>query len=323
MFVFKVVVYFYLWPIQHHKKNDIMVIKVLRLGIALLLLTAMPACQNEQEQLQSRITALEAQLETEATTEAADSLLSLYDQYLDTYPEDEDTQARYLYRMASLQYRLNQFDQARHSLEQAIREHYDHENTSNSVQLLHDLYSEKIKHVFAASVLKQMIAQKFPDLAISEASADLPPITARLDTVARGMYQDTTGRIDLRLANDFVTGSSFFALIAPDDPQAPEYIYRAAETARTVQAFSKALQLYDWLIDHYPAYERTPQALFLKGFTLDNDLQQLEEARAVYEDFLARYPQDDFADDAQFLLDNLGKSDEEIIQSFGESATDQ
>jgi TolA-binding protein len=36
----------------------------------------------------------------------------------------------------------------------------------------------------------------------------------------------------------------------------------------------------------------------------------------AYEAFLKKYPNDDFADDAQFLLKNLGKSPEEIIKGF-------
>ena len=32
--------------------------------------------------------------------------------------------------------------------------------------------------------------------------------------------------------------------------------------------------------------------------------------------FCKSYPNDDFADDTKFLLENLGKDDEEIINSF-------
>lgn len=300
-----------------------MLTKYLYFGILCLFTLAMTACQSEQQRLQDEISTLEAKLEQESTTAEADSLLRRYQAYIDIYPDDTNMQARYLYRMAGLQYRMNQFEAARSNLERAIRDHYTHENTPNSIALLQDLYRNKLRYLFAGSILQQSLAQKFPELATGDVPADMPPIAARLDTLAVKIYQDTTGRIDLRLANDYITGSSIFAFIVPDDPQAPEYIYRAAETARTIQAFNKAIELYDWLIIHYPEYERTPQALFLKGFTLDNDLQRLDEARAIYEDFISRYPQDDFVDDAQFLLQNLGKSDEEIIQSFGESAVDQ
>ncbi|MEN0006956.1 MAG: tetratricopeptide repeat protein, partial [Bacteroidota bacterium] len=76
--------------------------------------------------------------------------------------------------------------------------------------------------------------------------------------------------------------------------------------------------IYDQIYENYPDYEKAPQSLFLKAFTQDNDLKRPDEARKLYEEFLERYPEDDFADDTQFLLENLGKDDEEIIKSFQE-----
>lgn len=56
----------------------------------------------------------------------------------------------------------------------------------------------------------------------------------------------------------------------------------------------------------------------MRAFTLDSDLKRLDEAKALYEQFVADYPDDDFVDDAHILLENLGKDDEEIIRSFTE-----
>jgi len=58
--------------------------------------------------------------------------------------------------------------------------------------------------------------------------------------------------------------------------------------------------------------------MFLKAFTLDSEMQQFDKAKALYEEFIAKHPQDEFADDTKFLLENLGKSDEEIIKQFEE-----
>ena len=76
--------------------------------------------------------------------------------------------------------------------------------------------------------------------------------------------------------------------------------------------------IYDAIYTQYPQYEKAAQALFLKAFTYDNDLKDKGTAKALYEEFLQKFPNDDFADDTQFLLKNLGKNDEEIIKSFGQ-----
>lgn len=280
------------------------------------------ACQSEQQHAQSEISKQEAVVDNGGDPEAVNQLIQRYLAYTTNYPEDAGANPRYLYRAAALQYRLNNFDAARNSLEKAIRQYYDNENTPNAVLLLESIYQEKLKDRMATSILLQAVSKSFPELARQKASvgavqnSGLAPVVQRLDAVSRAMYPDTTGRIDLRRANDFITGASVYALISPEGDQVPELLYKAAETARTVQAFSRAIELYDWLIEGYPNFEKVPQAMFLKAFTLDNDLRRMEEARRIYEDFLATYPQDDFADDARFLLDNLGKTDEEIIQSF-------
>lgn len=294
-----------------------------------LLGLSLHACQSEQQHAQSEISKQEASVENGGDPEAVNQLLQQYLAYTTSYPEDANANPRYLYRAAALQYRLNNFEGARANLERAIREYYDNENTPNAVLLLESIYSEKLKDRMASSILLQSAAENFPELAKQQSTvasvqnSGLAPAPQRLDAVARAMYPDTTGRIDLRRANDFITGASVYALISPDGDQAPDLLYKAAETARTVQAFSKAIELYDWLLERYPDFEKVSQAMFLKAFTLDNDLRRLDEARRIYEDFLATYPQDDFADDAKFLLDNLGKTDEEIIQSFGGSQAEQ
>lgn len=37
-------------------------------------------------------------------------------------------------------------------------------------------------------------------------------------------------------------------------------------------------------------------------------------AKSIYNEFLKKYPTHDLADDVQFLIDNLGKSDQEILE---------
>lgn len=292
------------------------------------LLAVFTACENEQQHARSEIAQQEEEVENGSDPEAADRLVQQYLAYASTYADDVVGTPRYLYRAAGLQYRLGNFDAARVNLETAIHDYYENENTPNCVLLLGSIYQEKLKNKMASSVLYQTAAETFPALSNQSAVAamersGLAPVHQRLDAVFRAMYPDTTGRIDLRLANDFITGCSIYALINPKGTNVPQLLYQAAETSRSAQAFSKAVELYDQLIEDYPDFEKAPQALFLKGFTLENELNRLEDARAVYESFLVKYPNDDFADDAKFLLDNLGKSDDEIISSFGAKQAEQ
>lgn len=132
------------------------------------------------------------------------------------------------------------------------------------------------------------------------------------------MYDEATHKVNFQAANDYIRICELFALLQPKNEQSPEYLHKAGETARAVRAFAKAVAIYDKIYTEYPTYEKSAQALFLKAFTYDNDLGDKATAKQLYEEFLQKFPNDDFADDTQFLLDNLGKDDEEIIKSFGE-----
>ncbi|MCB0521481.1 MAG: tetratricopeptide repeat protein [Lewinellaceae bacterium] len=107
-----------------------------------------------------------------------------------------------------------------------------------------------------------------------------------------------------------------FAKAFPGDKQSAHYLSKAAELARLNQQFDKAITIYETIMKSYPDAPEASKAMFMKGFTLDNDLKNTAAAKAVYEEFLQKYPNDDFADDTAFLLKNLGKSEEEIIKEF-------
>ncbi|MEO1516564.1 MAG: tetratricopeptide repeat protein [Bacteroidota bacterium] len=148
----------------------------------------------------------------------------------------------------------------------------------------------------------------------TDKSIGLIPLTTTM--LAASLYDTTTLQAKPQVAQQYVATCELFAKLQPDNAEAPSYLFRAAETARTTKNFNKALGLYDLIYIKYPSFAKAPQALFLKGFTLDNDLKKHDEALAVYKSFLEKHPNDEFADDTQFLIENLGRSDDEIIKSF-------
>ena len=80
--------------------------------------------------------------------------------------------------------------------------------------------------------------------------------------------------------------------------------------------FISACTIEEEFSEEFPDHERAPTVLFIKGFMLEQEFRQTDEARAIYEEFLIKYPDDQMANSAKFLLENLGKSDEEILQSL-------
>lgn len=131
---------------------------------------------------------------------------------------------------------------------------------------------------------------------------------------------------DRRTAQGMVDVYKAYAAAYPADTLTPEYIFRAAGTLKSMDEAEQGLALYDRLIRDYPSWRRTVDVLYMKALTLDDDLDRDGEAKVVYEQVIANFPDHPFARDARAMIENLGLSDEELIAKFramNDSATVQ
>ena len=284
----------------------------------LLLLGFVALACNQGQDIQKDIERLEAKMETENNAKDATTLSGLYQSYVDSHPEDHELNGRYLYRAAGLEYRMNNAAKALELTRVALKNHYASSNTLNNAALMEKIYRENLGNPAIANTIAQALKEVAPNTEASSTPlpANLPPAMARLDTLRKNIFNNQTYGINFPVANNYVVAVESYVLVNPKHPQAPSLLFKAGEVARSIQTYSKALELLSWINDKYPESEENPQALFLKAFTLDDGLKQFDEARAVYEEFIQKYPNDPFADDAQFSLDNLGKDVNELIENF-------
>ncbi len=114
------------------------------------------------------------------------------------------------------------------------------------------------------------------------------------------------------------TSEELAVLVEKSNPdQYVDVLLKAAGLAKTVKQPQKAIELYSKISEGLPQHKKAPTALFMIGFVQENDLADLEKAKATYESFLQKYPNDpDFADDAQNAIKWLGKSPDDIIKEF-------
>ncbi|MEJ2594923.1 MAG: tetratricopeptide repeat protein [bacterium] len=130
------------------------------------------------------------------------------------------------------------------------------------------------------------------------------------------LFGDENMRMNKRKALDLVKLYVKFSDNQPSDPRSSDYLFKAADISMNLNRPSQTIALFDQFIKRYPDHEKAPTALFLKGFVLEDQIQDYEGAREVYTQFLERYPESDFADDAKMSLENLGKTPEELIREF-------
>lgn len=129
-------------------------------------------------------------------------------------------------------------------------------------------------------------------------------------------FSTTQTKMDKRKALDLVKLYVQFADEYPDDLRSPEYLFKAADISMNLNRPNQTIKLFDKILTTYPSYSKTPTALFLKAFVYEDQLKDYDNAEKYYKLFIEKYPNSEFADDAEISLKNLGKSPEELIKEF-------
>ncbi|PLX10859.1 MAG: hypothetical protein C0598_09590 [Marinilabiliales bacterium] len=107
-----------------------------------------------------------------------------------------------------------------------------------------------------------------------------------------------------------------WALANKGDSLAPEYLLKSADIAMNMKKPVPAINAFNIILTDYPNHKNAPYALFLKAFVYEDILNNNDKARKFYQEFLIKYPDNEYADDVRISLKNLGKTPEELIREF-------
>lgn len=121
---------------------------------------------------------------------------------------------------------------------------------------------------------------------------------------------------DLKKAKELVQMYISYANNNPTDEKSPDLLFKAADISMNLDSGTNTIALFNRIIKEYPNYKNVATVMFLKGFVYEDQLQDYQNAAKCYMEFLEKYPESDFADDAQVSLNNLGKTPEELIKEF-------
>lgn len=126
----------------------------------------------------------------------------------------------------------------------------------------------------------------------------------------------TDGRLRQPYAAKLVDAYQQYATNKPADSLSVIYLFKAIDISMNLSDPKRSIGLTEQFIERYPNHPSTPNALFIKAFIYDDQLQDYENAKKTYLQFIDRYPNDALKDDAAAAINNLGKSPEEILKGF-------
>lgn len=126
----------------------------------------------------------------------------------------------------------------------------------------------------------------------------------------------TDGNVEPQMAEQLVNAYCDFATQYPDDEMSAEYLFKAIDVSMNFDQPQKTLLIINELAQKYPDYEQTSTAIFVKGFIYETRYNNVEQAKAAYEEYLELYPDGALAPDCRASIENLGLSPDELVRKF-------
>lgn len=139
---------------------------------------------------------------------------------------------------------------------------------------------------------------------------------ATIDSLETILFSDEGGMQNREAAQMLVRNYARFYQQSSKDSLAIDMLFKAAEVSMGLGNGRMAVKYFGIVTDEHPNYNKAPEALFLQAFCEENLNNDIEQAQYFYEAFIARFPEHALAADARFSIENLGKTDEELLRMF-------
>ena len=141
---------------------------------------------------------------------------------------------------------------------------------------------------------------------------------ARIHKLETRLFSSTATSLDKESADSLLMFYSNFIKEFPTDSMTRQYVFKAASLNMNTGNGKQAIELFDLYRSSYPTDPKAAMSLFFTAYIYENLLKNLDKAQELYILFIEKYPRNDFADDAQIALNNLGKSPDQMVKEFEE-----
>jgi tetratricopeptide (TPR) repeat protein len=189
------------------------------------------------------------------------------------------------------------------------------ERLAKLANIMFDMKEESAGNVLANGFMRSYPSSSYVEGLKKRVTFDGENMDAYIQSLGTKIFEEPDfNGLNRASCTEYIDACQAHALSYPNSASSPSYLYKAAEVAKSIKSTQKALTLYDWILDEYPDFDKAATTLFIKGFIIENELGNDDLARTVYNSFLEKYPKHELADDVEFLIENLGKTDEEIAK---------
>lgn len=125
-------------------------------------------------------------------------------------------------------------------------------------------------------------------------------------------------QLDPVLADSVIANYLGFTERFSEDGLTPDFLFKAAEICTAVGKYQQASVYYRQIREKYPKYPLYVESCYLEASLYDNYLNKDGDAKGLYQKLIEEFPDSPYSNDAKAALQNLGKTDEELIREFNE-----
>ena len=124
--------------------------------------------------------------------------------------------------------------------------------------------------------------------------------------------------VNPNIADQAITAFSNFETTCKTDSLAPVFLVKAGQVALSIGKFTQAETFFVKCKDEFPNFKNRGAALFLLAQLYDDasKLNDEPKAKIIYSQIIKEYPESNFAADSKAAIQNLGKTDEQLVQEF-------
>ena len=137
-----------------------------------------------------------------------------------------------------------------------------------------------------------------------------------IDSLETIFFKDKESKADAKTGMALVRSYSKYYRANTSDSLAVDMLFKAGEVSMGLGQGNLAVKYFNALREDQASFYKAPEALFLTGFCSENLNLDTAQARSFYQQFIDTYPDHHLVQDAQFSIQNLGMSDEELIKMF-------
>jgi outer membrane protein assembly factor BamD (BamD/ComL family) len=130
------------------------------------------------------------------------------------------------------------------------------------------------------------------------------------------LFDSESNTLDRKKANELSYLYEKWAHENKENVEAPSYLLKAADISMNLNNPRRSIGLFDQILKNYPQSKQASSSAFLKAFVYDDQLKDYVNAGKYYTEFIEKYPESPFINDAEASLKNLGKSPEELVKEF-------